>query len=225
MDHGSFDRLTRILGGVGSRRAALGALVAGGMAGTGREVAAKKRRSAKGSVTAQATCDTPESGANLSNCDFTGADFANDDLHGSSMRATIFKDADLREADLHGSNAKGANFRGANLCKTRLYSSTLASADFSGANLRGADLHSSGCTGIVFNGPTKFCNTVLCDGTVDDSDCAKDPLGQGLCCFDSECTVPAVCGPDKNRCCWPTGTPSIKASFCCSGVLLAGFCA
>lgn len=226
MDRGAFDRLAKVLGSAGSRRAAIGMFAAGIAGSSTATLGKKKRRKNRAAVAAQAMCSEPESGSNLNGCDFTGDDFANADLHGSAMKATIFRNADLRRADLHGSNAKGANFRNADLCGAKLFSSTLTNANFTGANLRGADLHSSGCSGITITGATKFCETTLCNGTIDNSDCADDPLEQGICCFDSDCTLGAVCDEDTNRCCFPTGFPVniLPGQYCCSGVNAAGFC-
>lgn len=227
MNRDAIDRVARVFGSVGSRRAALGLLAAVGIAGTPKAASGKKNHQRKrAAVTAQAFCSSPGSGANLNGCDFTGDDFANADLHGSAMKGTIFRDADLRGADLHGSNAKGAIFRNADLCGAKLYSSALANANFNGANLRGADLHSSGCSAISVSSATQFCETITCNGKINNRDCADDPLAQGVCCFDSDCLLGAVCDGDTNRCCFPTGYPvnALPGRFCCSGVNVAGFC-
>ena len=187
MDHGSFDRLARLLGAAGTRRAALGALLGAGALGVSGAVDArnkKKRRSGKkgkGGVSAQAVCPPPSNGVNRSNCDYTGEDFSGELIHSSIYKNTIFRNANLVETDLSSSNVRGANFRGANLCGADLSSSTLRDADFRGfnpamggrvTNLTNADLHSSGCAGILTNQFTIFCNTIGCDGEVINPGCS-----------------------------------------------------
>ena len=193
MDHGSFDRIARLLGSAGSRRAAIGALLGTGLAGAiaGAEAAKKdrnkKRRNGKkgrgnAQVSAQAAdCLSPGHGSNISNCNYTNGDFSGQDLSSSRMVGTIFRNADLVETDLSSSNAKDANFRGADLCGADLSSSQLRNADFRGfnpamggrvTNLTNADLHSSGCAGILTNQFTIFCNTIGCDGEVINPGCS-----------------------------------------------------
>jgi uncharacterized protein YjbI with pentapeptide repeats len=218
MDHGSFDKLARLLGAAGSRRAALGALLGTGLAGAiaGAEAAkkdrTKKRRNGKkgrnkSQVSAQAAdCLSPGHGSNISGCDYTNANFSGQDLSSSRMVGTIFRNAELVETDLSSSNAKDANFRGANLCGADLSSSTLRNADFRGfappgrqTNLAFADLSSSACGGLLTNNRTFICGTTWCDGTIRNDSCTGGvpgdlcctPCGAGEACIDNECV--AVC--------------------------------
>jgi hypothetical protein len=190
MDHESFDRIVRLLGQPGSRRAALGALLGTGALGAvegalgkgkGKDKAkngcgkdrdknhrAKQKNQAPpaddGAVAIEATCGSPGPSSNLNGCNFSG-----DDLDGF---------------DLSGSNMKNTNFNGASLCGADLSSSTLTNADFRNANLTKADLHSSGCKGIKFNAATRFCQTKTCNGAIDNSDC---PGGAAVCCATDDC--------------------------------------
>lgn len=216
MDHGSFDRIARLLASAGSRRAALGALLGAGALGVSEATAArskKKRRTGKkgkDGVSAQAVCAPPSNGVNRSNCDYSGQDFSGQAIHSSIYKNTIFRNADLIETDLSSSNMRGANFRGANLCGADLSSSTLRDADFRGfafpgreTNLALADLHSSACGGLLTNGRTFICGTTWCDGTIRNDDCPGG-LPSDLCCtrcgvgeecINNECV--AVCDGDS----------------------------
>jgi uncharacterized protein YjbI with pentapeptide repeats len=237
MDREHFDTLTRLFSTPGSRRSALGALLGGGLAGTFELAEAKKKShgtkqkrkerkrqaarratSAAAEVTAQATCATPESGSNLSGCDFSGRSFLEADLHGSRMVGTNFTNANLRGADLHGSTATGAIFRNSNLCGADLSSSALRNADFRGANLTNADLRSSsGCTTLLTDAATTFCNTRWCNGTVRNDDCPNGPP-PGFCCTDAGCaggfcqggscvaTLAGTCSAGADSCTGPNGS-------------------
>jgi uncharacterized protein YjbI with pentapeptide repeats len=213
MDHESFDRIARLLGSAGSRRTALGAVLGTGLAGAigGTEAAKKKRRSGKkdrAQVSAQAAdCSSPGPSSNNSDCDFAGDDFSGDDLSGSRMVRTNFRRADMILTNLSSSNAKEANFRGANLRGANLSDSILRGADFRGipdptngreTDLTCADLSSSACGGIQFNGLTIFCQTKLCDGTIDNSDCVGTPP---VCCGpNGECPPSHACDADRSVC-------------------------
>jgi hypothetical protein len=217
MDQESFDRLARVMGTIGSRRAAMGALLGAGLAGTlgvadaAKKDRNKKRRSGRGKaqVSAQAAdCLSPGPSTNISECNYEGDNFSGDDLSGSRMVRTIFRDADMILTNLSSSNAKEANFRGANLRGADLSSSTLRNADFRGipepifpdrpTDLTCADLSSSACGGIQFNGLTIFCQTKLCDGTIDNSDCSGTPP---VCCGpNGECPLGLFCAPDTGVC-------------------------
>jgi hypothetical protein len=190
MDHDAFDRLTRLLGTPGSRRAALGALLGSSVLGAAESAFAKKRGKGKdkqrgkahkqrdkkrgaaakpqtpddGAVAIEATCGSPGPSSNLNGCNFSGDDMDGVDLSSSSMKNT--------------------NFNGARLCGADLSSSTLTNADFRNANLTRADLHSSGCNGIKTNAATRFCQTIMCNGSVNNSDC---PTGAAVCCATGDC--------------------------------------
>lgn len=259
MDHEAFDRIARVLGAAGSRRAALSALLGGGALGAVGNALSKKKNTHRDNgnhrdknrakrkkkqgkkrqsnspqaqpapediaVAAEATCGNPGPSSNLNNCNFAG-----DDLDGF---------------DLSGSNMKNTTFNGASLCGAKLHDSTLTNADFRNANLTKADLHSSGCNGVKTNAATRFCNTIMCNGNVNNSDC---PSGVNACCevddcedracFTRSCGVNSVCQysiqangapgnlcPDPRVCCNGNccavgqkccGTTCIATDQCCS---------
>jgi hypothetical protein len=216
MDHEVFDRLTRVLGTLGSRRGTLGALLGAGLAGsTGVAEAAKKGKSknrkkdrqkhraqapavAAPAVEAEAVvCEPPRHSANLSGCNYNNRD--------------------LSGADLSSSRMVGTSFRGTNLCGADLSSSQLKNADFRGTaanvtNLTGADLHSSGCSGILTNNRTIFCNTIGCDGDIINPDCDG-------CCSTADCTGGEICNIETGQCepppCLTNGLDCDTASQCC----------
>jgi hypothetical protein len=194
MDHESFDRFVRLLGGSGSRRTALGALLAGALGGTAVDAAAKGKGKGKGrhkdrdrkrdqrrdkakqrqgesgespAVSTQAAdCFSIGPSSNMNGCDFSGMDLSGRDLSGSSMR--------------------GTKFTSANLCGANLSSSTLTNADFRGANLTRAALKSSACRGALFDAATTFCQTRTCTGTVRSDDCPGVPA-DNVCCSTGDC--------------------------------------
>jgi hypothetical protein len=193
MDHESFDRLVRLLGRAGSRRAALGALLGasslgvlgealGKGKGKGRKDRGKSRNKDRGktdrkaapaappdgAVAVEATCGSPGPSSNLSGCNFNGRNLAG--------------------VDLSSSNMKNARFNGANLCGADLSSSTLTNVDFRNANLTKADLHSSGCNGIQTNAGTTFCQTIMCNGTVRSDDC-PGAAPNTVCCAAANCAA------------------------------------
>jgi uncharacterized protein YjbI with pentapeptide repeats len=238
MDHGAFDRLARLLGAAGSRRAALGALLGTGFAGrlSAPEAAQKNRnrngnknrkngKKGKAQVSAQAApdCASPGVGSNISGCPYQNQDFSGDNISSSRMVDTNF-----RNAELSSSNAKGAIFREANLACANLSSSQLRNADFRGSagnptNLFGANLASSGCAGIQFNQFTLFCGTRTCNGTLRNDDCGStDPEtvcdGGGTLPLQSPCTATAECAQ--------TGTGAVVCEDVpfCGGTLVPQCC-
>ncbi len=243
MDHGSFDRLARLLGSAGSRRAAIGALLGTGLTGTlGAAEAAKKDRNKKrragrkdrgqAQVSAQAAdCLNPGPSSNMNGCNYEGEDFSGQNLSSSSMVGTIFRNADLLGTDLSSSNMRGANFRGANLCGADLSSSTLRNTDFRGfaigqgsgrqTNLAFADLSSSACGGILTNNRTFICGTTWCDGTVRNDSCPGGvpsdlcctPCGAGEACVNNDCV--AVCDEPATATSCDCRTSAIDGSGVC----------
>jgi hypothetical protein len=205
MDHGSFDRIARLLGAAGSRRAALGTLFGTGLTGTlGAAAAAKKhRKKGKSQVSAQALpdCLNPGVGSNISGCNYQNEDFSGDNISSSRMVATNFRNAELVETNLSSSNAKDAIFRDANLCGANLRSSTLRGANFQGANLAFANLSSSACAGATFTASTFWCGTRDCNGNLRNDDCPGGDTG-GVCCSDAECPTNQTCSGGR---CVPLG--------------------
>lgn len=93
---------------------------------------------------AMAACSI-QPGANLSKCDFSGQN-----LSGRDFSRTNLDKANFNSTDLTNANFSGANFGRSNL----------TGADLTGAKVSGANL-----------GSAKFCNTIMPDGSVNDSDC------------------------------------------------------
>jgi hypothetical protein len=191
MDRLQFDALARLVSRKRSRRAALGAFV--GALLLGQEpvatVSKAKRQNRSGVQAAANPCYpgarcAPGKGANNAGCDFSGSSaFAGRDVRGSNLSNANFTGADLR----------GADFRGANL----------GGSCFIGADLSGAKLGAS-----VNQHQAVFCNTVMPDGTIDDSGCDRGtpccpacsdagscPTGQSCCggrCLLGECPPPGA---------------------------------
>ena len=117
-------------------------------------------------------CDLSD--APMAGRDMRGADFQNANLSGAVMSLanmgerpmekrtllTNFEDANLRRADLSGANLHLANFSNAYLRET----------NFTGADLSEAVLLKANMKDAVLTG-TKFCKTIMPDGTVNNSGC------------------------------------------------------
>ena len=84
--------------------------------------------------------------------DLTGANLSGVSLEDADLRNVIFRNANLSTANLSGADLTGADLRGANLSDAVLFRATMDRVDWSGANRSG----------------TKFCNTLLPDGSVSD---------------------------------------------------------
>lgn len=157
MDRERFDTITRLAWTASSRRAALGLLIGAVLLGhdpvpgAAKPLAARKSKKRKSKKPAADPCYPgraciPGPGRDNAGCDFSfSTTFRDRDASGSQLGKSSFRGADLRGADFQGADLGGACFVG---------------ADLEGAKLGGAAL----------NGAT-FCNTVLPDGTVDDSGC------------------------------------------------------
>lgn len=177
MDHESFDRLARLLGSGGSRRAALGAVAGASVLGasgiTNAKPRKRKQRSGRDRVNMQAAdCFSPGPGSNMNGCDFSGTS--------------------LRAMDLSGSTMVGTKFNQADLCGADLSSSQLRNAQFNGAFLFRADLSGSGCRGVQFDADTVFCLTKTCNGAIRNDDCLERDVSS-LCCTDADCPAGNVC--------------------------------
>jgi hypothetical protein len=176
MDYEAFDRWTRMLGVLGTRRTALGALLSVGALRPGSSRAKsrpRRRKTHRLETQAQSglrDCPVPGPGQNLSKCDFTGRD-----LRGANLRG-----ANLSGADFERANLCGANLRGANLFKVDFKDANLTRADLRGTNLSTANL-----TGAI------FCETRRPNGALDNSTCLQH--GSGPCCEDSQCSGSRRC--------------------------------
>jgi hypothetical protein len=218
VDREQFDALTRLIGAKGTRRSALVALLstlvlhqepesirAGGLTRKGKgngngNVHHHKRRKGKRRrrsvappprVTPRpltpvvvncfpgATCNFPGAGVVAKGCDFSDSDTFRDlDVSGAIFSGSNFTAADLAGADLRGALLDGACLVGADLFDARLDTSTL---------LEGAI----------------FCNTVMPDGSRNDTGCSRG----NSCC--PTCVAPRPCGAGQ---------------ICCHGRCLAGVC-
>jgi hypothetical protein len=225
MDTESFDRLVRLFGTSGTRRAAMGVLIGSALAGIslGSEAArnrgkvhrrgrgkgsqskggngkTKRRENRARAESVPARCFTgtncaPGPGKNLAKCNFGGA----------SLIGAKLKGANLGQANLAGADATNANLGGANLG-----GACLVDADLSGANLAG-----------VNTGQAIFCRTTMPDSeSINNSGCNSgttccptcidlgEPCGGdlgGACCGAHVCTggpgTPGICCPQgQNNC-------------------------
>lgn len=121
------------------------------------------------------------SGANLtkatisSDVDLEGAKFEGADLSNAEI-----KNVDLTDANFAGSNLYYTNFKNSNLTDTFFYETDLSytniknvnltRAKFKKANLYYTDLTGANLSDAVFE-DSKFCNTTMPDGTLNNSDC------------------------------------------------------
>lgn len=192
MDARHFDDLAKHLG---SRRAAIGGLLAGLLLpleaaarkkGKQRKRTGKDRDKGKGKGKAtkhkDATAEAepcwragaciPKKGANVSRCD----------LGGYSPSATL----DCTGCNISRANLHGANLSGANLTRANLSGSCLVDATLSGATTTNST--------NLYN--AIFCNTVMADGSINNSGCN---LGTPCC---------PTCGPTR---------PCTGANEVCSG--------
>jgi hypothetical protein len=176
MDDEAFDQLTHLLGRIGTRRAALGALLSTGVLGTDTAAAKRRQRNHRQRrLRAQALpglrdCPHPGPGQDLSRCDFNGQDLVGVNLRG----------ANLSGANVAGADLCGADLRGANLHRTDVRFATLTRVDFRGTNLSNAKLANA-----------SFCRTRKPNGTRDNTHCP--PAGTALCCADAECADGLSC--------------------------------
>ena len=104
---------------------------------------------------------------------------------------------------MRGANLSNANFTGADLEGADLRGANLSGACFVDANLRNATLGSSANLGGAI-----FCNTVMPDGSVDDSGCAHGTACCPTSCQGDDCPggggcqrLDALCGVFAGSCC------------------------
>lgn len=91
----------------------------------------------------------------LNGSDLTGADFTDSDMNHADLHNAILRDAKLVNANLVGVDLTGADLRGADLSGAALFIARLEKADWANSIRTG----------------TRFCETVLPDGTM--SDCPE----------------------------------------------------
>jgi hypothetical protein len=224
VDNDRVDSLARSIfaGSRQTRRGVLATVLAATLLRPDGDGLAKRKRRGKGkarggrtarvmaeaSVCYPGTRCAPGRGKNASRCDFSSS--------------TVFRNRDARGANLSNSNFTGADLTGADL-----RAANLGGGCFVGADLFGAKLGSS-----VNLGGAVFCNTLMPDGTINDSGCnAATP-----CCptcipiscseLEIECgTAPNGCGGTL-RCgsCGTGATPSCNSGTCarCDATCAAG---
>ena len=118
--------------------------------------------------------------ANLTGTELQFADLSDADLRFADLSRTYLNYADLRRADLRSANLHGANLRWTSLDAANLSEANLSEANLTLANLEGADLHGANLSGAnmyhtKFSSTTKFCITMMPDGSINNRDC--DALG------------------------------------------------
>lgn len=105
------------------------------------------------------------SGANFAYADLTGADFS---CPSYPVNSTVLEHANLQGAILQYANLSGASLQGA----------VVTQADFSHASLANANVGEALGTWIGQSGAT-FCDTMMPDGTVNNSNCKSGGLTSG----------------------------------------------
>ena len=109
--------------------------------------------------------------ANLSSTSFVEANLLRAILDGAILKEADFERANLFEANLGGVNLRHTNLFEANLRKVILHLADLEGANLWYADLRGADLRGAQNWRAASLGYTKFCNTTMPDGSINNSDC------------------------------------------------------
>jgi len=207
MERETFDRFTRLIGAVGSRRAALRLVASAALLGGATiEGTAAKRRRKRGRVRAQQSescestptvcasfsstgCEKPEGncdnkrigrGANLTNCNFRDRSDSVDETNfaGSNLTGTCW---------FQNNEESGFNFRGTNLTKACFFQTNLSFSDFRGSNLKGATFCFADLVGADFRGSNLTADQLA---QADDISCSTilpngksaEPCGPGLTC-------------------------------------------
>ena len=118
--------------------------------------------------------ETNLSGANLSNAEFINSKIYGTNFSGANlMNSSFVLTKHSRFADFTAANLSGANLRNMkldNLRFTNLKNANLMYTDLSEAELQGADLSDAITIGAKLDGAI-FCNTIMPDGTLNNSDC------------------------------------------------------
>ena len=196
MEREQFDALAKLVWTKASRRTALGTVLSAAVLGQAPDLATAKpkpkdkqqrrrkrtkrkqgnNQSEKRSCYPGTRC-IPGPARDNAGCDFSfSAVFRDTDASGSNLSKSSFRGADLR----------GADFRG---------------ADLGGACLVGASLEEAKLGSSVDLGGAIFCNTIMPDGSVDDSGC-----------------------DDTDACCPPLEQDCPDGEILCSLQDIFGFC-
>ncbi len=115
-------------------------------------------------------------GSDLRFADLTGANLRDANLVRAMLDAANLRDANLRRANLFEANLGGTNLRNASLREANLSGVTLHKANIEGADLWYANLKDVNLIGVEhFRGAslgyTRFCNTTMPDGFINNRDC------------------------------------------------------
>jgi hypothetical protein len=222
MERDTFDRLVRLFGTAGSRRAALRLVASGallGGIGTLDGSAAKRRRTyrkhrTRGRVQAEQVQPIPDV------CLISAGLGCASGPQARCMGTNVRPGANLRNCNfvtpsglsfnvmLPGANLAGTcwfaetldgptNFRGANLTKACFFEAELGNAAFRGANVRGASFCEADLRGADFRGSNVTaaqlaCATVGCDTILPSGKPAVPCTGDQVCCG-AVCCDPANC--------------------------------
>jgi hypothetical protein len=170
MDNETFDRFVRLMGREGTRRAAVAALLGGGALGAVDTVLGKNTKKRNANKNSNKNKNRRKNKAKNQQAPAGGE-------VGPEAVPSCFSPGP-------SSNMKGCDFSDQNLCGFNLSSSNLNNANFEGTNLVRANLRSSSCRGTKFNGATVFCQTRMCDGNINNSDCVA---GVTPCCGGGDC--------------------------------------
>lgn len=140
---------------------------------------------------------SPKKGANVSRCD----------LQGYFPSVTL----DCTGCNISRANLRGANLSGANLTKANLSGACLVDADFTGATFASNTNLSNAI----------FCNTIMPDGSVNDSGCARAteccPICNEAICDQTCCNLQCVNMQTSSEHCGTCGNACGSGQRCCGG--------
>ncbi len=116
-------------------------------------------------VSAQSRCSPVQAGGSYSGCYYGYTD-----LSTMNLSSAIFSDAQFPFATLQGTNFSNADLHLAQMGYANLRNANLSNADLSQAYLYGANLSGATTQGWDID-LAQFCNTVMPDGTQNNTDC------------------------------------------------------
>ena len=215
MERETFDRLTRLIGAAGTRRAALRLVATAALLGGAASVedVAAKRRKNRGRVRAQQEQQIPEvceflpqngcsqpaepnrclgknfrPGANLTKCNFfnTSGFLANVRLNAANLTSTCWFDMDLFGPP---------SFRSANLTNACFFEASLVFADFRGANLQGASFCEADLRGANFQGSNLTDEQLACAADIGCDTILPNGKPAVQCDADQVCCGAVCCDP------------------------------
>jgi hypothetical protein len=218
MDRDQFDRLSRLIGSVGTRRDALRALLTGAVAGVAagpivgmNDAAAKRKRRkgrnrqarSQGKVERRSEPIIPLECPNTCNANCSTKPL----IGGSNLTRCNFNDRDLDGVQLNGANLSRACFGNASLRFANFRGANLSGTCFCGADLAGADFRGTSASIGQLSCGQLACNTILPNGK------PAVACAQGEACCNGECVQT---GRDPNNC-GACGVQCGPCQFCNSG--------